>query len=146
MADEMHLLRQIIENPASRLHKLEFKRLSRPEQVLLSIWELEAEVSNGGFAQYFESPAADNARHVTYGLDAIGALRLHKLVEQAIELVGDDVLDENEEERTDRLEGLSEKKRSKLEKLEQQFLASPEDINALLYEYVQKHKASIPGA
>ncbi len=146
MADEMHLLRQIVESSASRLHKLEFARLSRPEQVLLCIWELESEVSNGGFTQYFESAAADNARHISYGLDAIGALRLQKLVEQAIEVVGDDVLTENEEERTERLEGLSEKKRSRLDKLEQQFLSSPEDINALLYDYVQKHKAHIPGA
>jgi Domain of unknown function (DUF4375) len=146
MADEMHLLRQLAENPAARFRKLEFGRLSRPEQVFLCVWELEAEVTNGGFTQYFESSAADNAKHVTYGLDAIGALRTQKIVQQAIDLVGDDVLDENEDERTDRLESLSEKKRSKLEKLEQQFLSSPEDLNALLYEYVQRNKQYIPGA
>lgn len=48
-------LLRLAESPNSRFWRVNYEALSRAEQIFLMIWELEAEVNNGGFHQYFSN-------------------------------------------------------------------------------------------
>ena len=74
--DDREMNRRLIrlsESPTSRFWRLDYKDLSIPERVFLVIWELESEVNNGGFQQYFYNSSGALAPHVVSALKAIGA-------------------------------------------------------------------------
>lgn len=146
MVDENRWLIQLAESDKARFFKVAFEELSQPERVFLCVWELEAEVNNGGFDQYFSNSSGDYARHVEEALVAIGAKRMQKIVRQAIETVGEEVLAEDQEQRQERLLALDEDKLDRLEKIDQLYFAYPENVTKLLFAYVQKNKAQIAGA
>src|SRR5688572_28591093 len=58
--------------------------LSSAEQVFLSVWELEAEVNNGGFNQYFFNSTGDRARGAPAALRSIGASNAAAIVDRAL--------------------------------------------------------------
>lgn len=145
MVDENAWLIALARSEATRFWKLEFEELTRPEQVFLCVWELESEVNNGGFDQYFSNTSGDLARHVEAALDAIGARRTRSIVRQAIDAVGREVLDEDREQREERLLALDDERRDHLEKIDQLYFGYPDDVTKLLYVYVQRHKAEIAG-
>ncbi len=146
MVDENRWLIQLAESDKARFFKVAFEELTAAEQVFLCVWELEAEVNNGGFDQYFSNTSGDYARHVEAALTAIGAKRMQKIVRQAIDTVGEEVLSEDQEQRQERLLALDEDKLEKLEKIDQLYFAYPDNVTKLLYAYVQKNKAQIAGA
>lgn len=146
MVDENRWLIQLAEHDKARFFKVAFEELTLPEQVFLCVWELEAEVNNGGFDQYFSNSSGDYARHVESALVAIGAKRMQKIVRQAIETVGEEVLAEDQEHRQERLLALDEERLERLEKIDQLYYAYPENVTKLLFAYVQKNKAQIAGA
>lgn len=54
--DKNNLLIQLSER--GRFWRVEFEELSPVERVFLAIWELESEVNNGVFYQYYSEAAA----------------------------------------------------------------------------------------
>jgi len=52
-----------------------FSELSPSERVFILIWDLEAEVNNGGFNQFFFNSAGDRASATPAALRAIGRSR-----------------------------------------------------------------------
>lgn len=146
MVDENRWLIELAESEAARFWKAPFEELTPPEQVFLCVWELESEVNNGGFDQYFSNSSGDYARHVEAALVAIGAKRMQKIVRQAIETVGEEVLAEDQEHRQERLLALDDERKERLEKIDQLFFAYPDNVTRLLFDYVQKHRAQIAGA
>jgi hypothetical protein len=50
-----------------------FAQQSLPQKVFSAIWEVESEVNNGGFAQYFSNDSAESASFVVEALEKIGA-------------------------------------------------------------------------
>ena len=146
MVDENRWLIQLAESDKARFFKVAFEELTAAEHVFLCVWELEAEVNNGGFDQYFSNTSGDYARHVEAARTAIGAKRMQKIVRQAIDTVGEEVLSEDQEQRQERLLALDEDKLEKLEKIDQLYFAYPDNVTKLLYAYVQKDKAQIAGA
>src|SRR5437762_10408868 len=69
--DKNTLLIQLSER--GRFWRVDFDDLSRAEQVFRVIWELEAEVNNGGFHQYFSNSSGDSAFAVVDALKGVGA-------------------------------------------------------------------------
>jgi len=96
--------------------------LSPAGQVFRSVWELEAEVNNGGFDQYFFNSSGEGAPFVTDALRAIGAHAAADIAARAIASSGD----------TDALE-----------QLDQEFFAYPDDLTALLYAYASDHRGEL---
>src|SRR5687768_10134270 len=64
--------------------------LSPTERLLVAIWGLEADVNNGGFAQYYFNSYGYFASETPSYLRAIGANRAAALVEQANAAFGAD--------------------------------------------------------
>ena len=59
------------------------------ERHLCAIEDLDAEVNNGGFAQYYFNSSGDNWQDALAGLAAIGAERRHRLMLGTVEKFGD---------------------------------------------------------
>src|SRR5262245_26824721 len=60
-----------------------FADLSPSEQVFILVWEVEAEVNNGGFNQFFFNSAGDRASATVAALRTIGAERMASIVDRA---------------------------------------------------------------
>jgi len=114
--------------------------LSDEEWVFLDVWSLESEINNGGFSQYFLNSSGRNAGRIASSLKRIGADHCAKIVAQALELVDHPTLDWGDDgarqEAVRRLGVLGEEK---LETLDEQFLAYPDDLSALLDRFVTAH-------
>jgi hypothetical protein len=62
-----------------------FSTLSAPRQAIYTIWQVEAEVNNGGFKQFFSSPANKFAAHAQKAFESIKAPHFAKLVADVVE-------------------------------------------------------------
>ena len=103
--------------------------LTEPEQIFLRVWNLEAEVNNGGFTQYFENSAGEYAVGTPEALRSVGAPEMAALVEQAMQPFGPSGPPANRETRAKAIEALPASARELWNSLDDQFykLASPED-------------------
>ncbi len=121
-----------------------YSGLSRAEQVFVLVWELEAEVNNGGFSQFYFNSSGDRATETVAALRAIGADRTALIVERANarfasgppadRAVRQEVLLE-----IDSNEGL-------FQDLDSEFYRYPNEISDLLMRFVREHRADIRGA
>jgi len=119
--------------------------LSPPEQVFVTIWELEAEVNNGGFTQYYTNSAGDHAERAAQSLETIGAPSMAGIVRRANALFpGGPPRDRDQ--RSDVLQSLGVELEESLDRLTERFCAYPEDLSELLYRFVRSHCEAIRGA
>ena len=67
--DERELERRLIklaESREVRFWRVPYDQLTYPERVFGLIWELESEVNNGGFEQYFSNSTPDDLSELLY--------------------------------------------------------------------------------
>ena len=145
MADKNKELIALSENPGARFWKVDFQKLTKPEQVFLCIWELEAEVNNGGFEQYYQNSSGDNADKIVVALQSIGANLTADIGRQANEVFGKDGLPANQSERQQRIEKLSEEQKEIWTNLDSKFFEYPNNLAELLYDFVMKNRSEIQG-
>ncbi|HEX3864405.1 MAG TPA: DMP19 family protein [Stellaceae bacterium] len=146
MPDDEEMNRRLIdfaESADCRFWSVDFAELSPPERVFGVIWELESEVNNGGFQQYFLNSSGACVPEVVGALKAIAANKAAELVERAIETVGPGIQWADHEARQEKIDVLPEATLDALDKLDQAFMAYPDNLTALLYEYVCDHRQEI---
>jgi hypothetical protein len=68
----------------ARAYRRPAPRLSRHDRLVLLIGELEADVNNGGFAQYLDNKGRRRAGAALAALHAVGARRTARMLEQAL--------------------------------------------------------------
>lgn len=130
---------RLAESPNIRFWRVDYDQLSFPERVFVLIWELESEVNNGGFHQYFLNSTGARAPHIVEALKAVGAVQTAALVQEAIAQVGS-IPWSDATARKAIMNALSSDVIEKLNKLDQSFYAYPNDLTELLYRYVDKHR------
>lgn len=91
VAEMNRRLLTLVESPRARFWSVEFDALSVPESVFRAVWELEAEVNNGGFHQYLFNSSGKFARFALSALRAVGASQTAGILELAISVIGTDV-------------------------------------------------------
>jgi hypothetical protein len=103
--------------------------LTDPEKVFLRVWNLEAEVNNGGFAQYFANSAGDHAAGTPEALRSVGAPEMAALVERAMAPFGPSGPPADRDARATAIEALPAPAHELWDQLDDQFykLASPEE-------------------
>jgi Domain of unknown function (DUF4375) len=62
----------------------DFANQSLPQKVFSAMWEVESEVNNGGFSQYFLNSSAETASFVVEALGTIGAPETADICKRAI--------------------------------------------------------------
>lgn len=123
-----------------------FEGLSRPEQVFVCIWELEKEVNNGGFDQFFFNLAGDIANETLGALEAIGAPYTADLVRRACGVFPGGNPPKDRNTRQDLLLAMGEGEDKALRELDRLFYEYKEHLSELLYAFVEKHRDQIRGA
>jgi uncharacterized protein DUF4375 len=141
VAEMNRRLLMLAESPTARFWRVEFDALSVPESVFRAVWELEAEVNNGGFHQYFFNSSGKLARFALSALRAVGASQTAGILELAISVIGTDVQWSNDAARQERLVALPDEAVEELDDLDHAFFGDPDNLTALLYNYVCAHRA-----
>jgi hypothetical protein len=144
--DKREMNRRLItlsESSTSRFWRLDYNDLSTPERVFLVIWELESEVNNGGFCQYFHNSSGALALHVVGALKTIGAPATANIAQRALNAVANTMAWSDDAHRRSEMNQISSETRQTLEDLDQEYYACPEDLTSLLYEYVADHRIEI---
>jgi hypothetical protein len=117
-----------------------FDSLSRGERVFLCVWNLEAEVNNGGFAQFYVNSAGDKARETPSALREIGATQAAAIVEEANRVFGPQGPPADRDARTQALERLGATTTGALSTLDAKFYEYPDDLEELLRQFVERNR------
>lgn len=122
------------------LDHLGFDALPAPQKYYCAVFIYDAEVRNGGHAQYFVNSSGDNWRAAIDSLDAIGATAKAGVLREATSLFGSDGPSENNDKRHHQLAGFSQQQDETLETLDRKYYACEENIESLLAQYALSHR------
>ena len=114
--------------------------LTPPERVFLCVWNLEAEVNNGGFEQFFTNSAGDNAAETPSALRQIGAAQAAAIVEEAKSVFHSAAPPADRDDRTEALAQLGESATNALNALDARFYEYPDNLEALLRQFVDRNR------
>jgi hypothetical protein len=127
----------LAESERTDFGRVEFGQQSEAQQVFSAIWELEAQVNNGGFDQYFRTSDFDSIAFAPTALRALGAASCADVVERAIGVIAP--LASKQEGRCRALDSLAADKQEYLSALDAEFFSYPDDLTDGLFEYVSRH-------
>jgi hypothetical protein len=116
------------------------KALSPPERVFLYVWNLEAEVNNGGFEQFYLNSAGDNALETPGALREIGAPNAAAIADEANAVFGPSGPATDRDVRSKALEQLGDVASDALNELDARFYQYPDNLEELLQEYVDRNR------
>lgn len=119
--------------------RVDFDSQSEEQKVFSAIWELEAEVNNGGFLQYFENDRGEAVGFAVTALQRIGANKCAGIVERAIHTACNGVIPSDAGAWEMLTEAITDETSEKLEGLDQEFFAYPDNLTELLFEFVRAH-------
>lgn len=71
--DKNSVLANLSESDKTRFGKESFASQSTPQKVFSAVWDVESEVNNGDFSQYFFNRSAESACFAVEALQTIGA-------------------------------------------------------------------------
>lgn len=118
----------------------EMDKLTEPQKLFYLNQNLEREVNNGGFNQYFVNSSGDFAQETILSLKAIGADKTSSILQMAIDQFPDKKVPKDRDERIEIIEQIEDTANEVWEELDQAFLEYEDDLNKLNIEYVKKHK------
>jgi Domain of unknown function (DUF4375) len=127
------------ESEATKVGKEEFAKQSVPQKVFSAIWEVESEVNNGGFSQYFANDSAESASFVVAALEAIGAPQTANICQRAIASAFPSGLPETVDSIHSAAQNFSVEVLEKLDRLDREFYSYPHNLTNLLFGYVKAH-------
>ncbi len=121
------------------------KSLTPAEATFVRVWELEAEVNNGGFSQFYFNSAGDHAASTVDALEEIGAGRTAEIVRAANSVFPGAAPPSDTYERQDLLEALGESGEEKLETWDGEFFKYQDNLSELLCRFVDNNRNAIRG-
>ena len=117
----------------------ELENLTEPQKQFYFIQNLEREVNNGGFEQYFSNSSGDNAHETILALLAIGALKTVDILQQAINEFPDQKVPVDRDKRQEMMEEM-ENAEAVWDLLDQRFFKYDDDLNTLNIRYIKRNK------
>ncbi|MBV1908474.1 MAG: DMP19 family protein [Kangiellaceae bacterium] len=115
-----------------------FDSLSEEDQIIFSVWWLEAEVNNGGFHQVFWNSAGNYANQTLSALEKVGADKNAALLKSAMDIVFGGVAPVERDARQLLLEQDEERKYEELSELDTEFYKYEENFHKLINEFIVK--------
>lgn len=114
--------------------------LTRPQWVFYLNQNLEREVNNGGFMQFFFNSTGEYAHETIGSLQSIGAYATAKLLQEAIRMFPEKTVPKNIVDRQQKITTLIEANPSVWLQMDDTFYSYEEDLNVLNIEYVRKFR------
>lgn len=115
-------------------------KLSEPQKQFWYNQNIEREVNNGGFNQYFINSSGDFAHENVLSLKTIGANKTADILQQAIDQFPDKQVPKNRNDRIKIIEQIDEKARKSWNQLTQKFLEYKDNLNILNMNFVKANK------
>jgi len=137
--DKNKILIKLSESAMTKVWKEDFAKQSFPQKVFSAIWEVEAEVNNGGFSQYFFNNSRASAWFVARALEEIGAPKTANICKRAIAAAFPSGLPDDLDSIRSAAADFSEDIREKLWALDKEFYSYPHNLTDLLFAYVKRH-------
>jgi HEAT repeat protein len=122
-----------------------FDGLSQAQQYYYAVFVYDAEVNNGGHAQYFVNSSGAHWRAAIAGLKAVGAVERSKILGEATALFGARGPSEDDEARHKQLAGFSKRVDESLDALDKRYYSCDENVGVLLCLYAIEHKEDFGG-
>lgn len=116
-----------------------FGNLTNTEKVVFCIENLENEVNNGGFNQFFFNSSGDYWRKTQEALQTIGALKTHDIFTNALSVFPNSTPSIDWGVRQNEVINLTVEKNAFLNDLDRQFYKYEDNIGELLLDYVGSH-------
>lgn len=132
--DKNRFLIHLSESKRTDFGKVDFATQPEAQRVFSAICELESQVNNGGFDQYFCNADSDTIAFAPAALKAIGAENCAHMVEAALKILSP--LPSTRMKRSAALDALGKQEKETLEALTSKFLEYPDDLTKLLFAYV----------
>jgi hypothetical protein len=114
-------------------------RLTAPQQAYYVCWLLDAEVRNGGFAQYFVNTSGDTAGEAVGALEAVGATAHAVVVRRAVSLFGPTGPAAGREARHRQLAELTPDRDAEMARSAAEYYRADGDVVALLAAFAGRH-------
>ena len=118
----------------------DFSKLTDHQKLFYLNQNLEREINNGGFNQFFCNSSGDNAHETILSLKAIGADKTADILQKAIDQFPDKTVPKDRDERTEIVEQIEDVADEVWDELDQKFYAYEDDLNTLNIEYIKKYK------
>ena len=118
----------------------DFSKLTDQQKLFYLNQNLEREINNGGFNQYFINSSGDNAHETILSLKAIGADKTADILQKAIDQFPIKTVPKDRDKRTEIIEQIEEVADEVWNDLDQKFYQYEDNLNALNIEYIKKHK------
>jgi Domain of unknown function (DUF4375) len=134
-----HILILLSSSDKTSLGKEDFEVQSPPQKVFSAIWEVESEVNNGGFAQYFLNSSAESASFLVEALETVGAPKTAAICKRAIEAAFPTGLPQSFEAIRLAAASFPDEVLAALEPLDNDFFSYPHNLTNLLFSYVSQH-------
>lgn len=119
---------QRVDDARAREAREGWDALAGEERLALCLGEMEAEVNNGGWEQYFLNSAGDHAHDALRALDAIGATTAAGILREAMKVFGKDGPPADRAARELHLLALTARQRATLDRLSTRYYARAEPI------------------
>ncbi|MBS1607941.1 MAG: DMP19 family protein [Bacteroidetes bacterium] len=114
--------------------------LTEPQKMFYINQNLEREINNGGFNQYFSNSAGKYAHETISSLEAIGAIHTAGILQKAIDQFPEKKVPKDRRERMEMVEEIEDDVNDIWEDLDREFYKYTDNLNSLNLEYIKKNK------
>jgi hypothetical protein len=143
MSERTHFLISVGEKVHARLGEVGFEGLNEAQRNYFCVDQVEGDVNNGGFSGFYFNSAGDIAIEAVGALRAMGADKMAAIVDRANKVFKNGQPPKDRFKRQDMLEEMGEEAEEQFEVLDGEFYVYPDDMEALEYAYVMKHKKDL---
>lgn len=127
------------ESKRAKFGKEDFSTQSFPQKVFSAIWAAEAEINNGGFAQYFQNTSCETSPFVVEAFQAIGAPGTADICQRAVAVAFPNGLPATPDAISAAAAEFTDETTGQLEALDTEFFQYPHNLTDLLFNFVSKH-------
>lgn len=117
-------------------------RLTEPQKIFYFNQNLEREINNGGFNQYFYNSSGDFAHDTIISLRTIGADKTADILQKAIDQFPNSTVSKDRAKRQEVLEQIEGAANEVWEQLDQTFYKYEDDLNELNIQYIKQNRSS----
>ena len=121
-------------------HGENIEKLSKEEKSFYLVFQLEREINNGGFSQFFYNSSGDFANYTAAALREIGAEKTAKICDRALALFGGTVSNNRDERITMLNNTFTDENSEILSQCDNDFYEYADDLVELNYQFIMKNK------
>jgi hypothetical protein len=129
-----HRHHEVVRDPWELWENAGWDALTEVEKHICAITELDSEVANGGFAQYYFNSSGDHWRDALRGLSAIGAEKHRRIMAATVRKFGDAPPSSKRDTRTSQLSKLVRKKEDPFDEQDSAWFKAG-SLDALIFRY-----------